>query len=222
MSDGSRSGKLAKRKKTNLVLNGLIAVVVLLIIFVSGKIFFGDSQSTAKDDNTATEAADKSAAPSSSKKAGSGDSEVKSDKNVVESVTADDNDEAVNDEDKEKDKDEKEKLKEEKKKEKDKDKDKTAEDGNWEPVGTVQDEHPSAVYDKNSVDWQEMLKAISSATGVDSSNMTVLWLGNNGGPNSAAGTISANDSGEKYKVEIEWVDGKGWKPVGVEELGGGQ
>jgi hypothetical protein len=67
------------------------------------------------------------------------------------------------------------------------------------------------------VDWQEMLQAISYATGVDQSNMTVWFLGNNG-PNKSVGTISTKDQSEKYRVYIDWVDGQGWKPVKVEVL----
>lgn len=63
-----------------------------------------------------------------------------------------------------------------------------------------------------------MLEAISYATGVSKDNMTVIWLGNNGSPQDAKGTIRTKDSGVKYQVAITWVDGKGWKPTKVEKL----
>ena len=48
--------------------------------------------------------------------------------------------------------------------------------------------------------------------------VTVIWLGNNGSPQDAKGTIRAKDTGVKYQVAITWVDGKGWKPTKVEQL----
>ncbi|WP_234969333.1 YrrS family protein [Bacillus massilinigeriensis] len=219
MGDDSRAGKLARRRKTNIVLNSLIAIVVLLIIFVSGKIFFGDSQSPAKEGNSSTQVNGNVSAPASSKDSGSGDGSNpnKSDEN---NVAADDEDSASKDE-KEKDKTEEDKKdKEEKKKDREKEKDKKdkEKEGDWKPIGTVQKEHPTAIYDSSSVDWQEMLKAISYATGIDENNFKVQWLGNNGGPNSAVGTIKTLDTGEIYRVSIEWVDKKGWKPVKVEKM----
>ena len=86
----------------------------------------------------------------------------------------------------------------------------------WEPVGTTQTgDHPSGVY--GGVDWDEMVQSITYATGIDQSNMTILFLGNNG-TNKSVGTIKQKDTGQEYRVYIEWVDGEGWKPTSVEEL----
>lgn len=96
--------------------------------------------------------------------------------------------------------------------------DKTYENDNWEPVGTEQSGSHTATYDANSKDWKEMIKAMSYATGISEDQMTVIWLGNNGGPQDAKGTIRDKSTGERYRVEITWVDEKGWKPVKVEKL----
>ena len=61
-------------------------------------------------------------------------------------------------------------------------------------------------------------EVVPYATGISEDQMTVLWLGNNGGPQDAKGTIRDKSTGERYRVEITWVDGKGWKPVKVEKL----
>lgn len=96
--------------------------------------------------------------------------------------------------------------------------DKTYENDDWEPVGTEQSGSHTATYDSSSKDWKEMIKAMSYATGISEDQMTVLWLGNNGGPQDAKGTIRDKSTGERYRVEITWVDEKGWKPVKVEKL----
>ena len=90
----------------------------------------------------------------------------------------------------------------------------------WQPVGTSQtggDHTP--VYDQSSVDWQEMLNAISYATGLEKSNMTVYWLGRDRSTtNGSFGTVASKDNQQKYNVYLQWVDGQGWKPTKVEEL----
>jgi len=62
-----------------------------------------------------------------------------------------------------------------------------------------------------------MVQAISYATGIDESNMTIHFLGNNG-ESKSVGTVQAKDTKQKYRVYIEWVDEKGWRPTLVEEL----
>ncbi|WP_053364171.1 YrrS family protein [Bacillus sp. FJAT-27251] len=220
--EGSRAGKLTKRRKTNLILNSLIAIVLLLIIFVSVNIFFGDSQSGEQAENTAP-AQEETETGGNGQQSGSGESDAAGSN---EDDAADENGNSSGEEENE-----------------EQNEDQNAEEGNdeegkpvvteggsspdvkqtivdpsWEPVGTSQSGEHAAVYDKNHVDWQEMLEAISYATGIDQGNMTVWFLGNNGGPNSAAGTVSEKGANQKYRVAIEWVDNEGWKPVKVEEL----
>lgn len=210
-NEASRAQKLAKRRKTNFILNSLITVVLLLIVFVTVKIFFGDSQSETEKANTAVvvnqEVADKDANVDSGNEEGPTNEEVdetsegesepdteldaedtaQSDLIITEGGSSPD-------------------VKQ------------TIIDPNWRPVGTSQTGDHVAVYDKTSVDWQEMLKALSLGSGIDVDNMTVWRLENNGDPQSAVGTITEKGGSVKYRVAIEWVDGEGWKPVKLEEL----
>ncbi|MBY0096286.1 YrrS family protein [Mesobacillus maritimus] len=209
--EASRARKLAKRRKTNLILNSLITIVLLLIVFVTVKIFFGDGQSEAEksdsvvvDKQLANEKAD-------------GDSGNEDEEEEVEEEKQDASD--LEEESESAD----EELEEESEPTiteggSSPDVKQTIVNPDWKPVGTTQTGEHQAVYDESSVDWQEMLKAISYATGIDGGNMTVWFLGNNGGPQSAQGTVSDKAGGPKYRVAIDWVDGEGWKPVKVEEL----
>ncbi len=88
-------------------------------------------------------------------------------------------------------------------------------EGNWEPIGTVQEEPFTAVYDSSHVNWDEMTEALKYATEIDG-DMTIWYLGNGGDAQSAVGTVSGDD-GQKYEVRIEWVENRGWKPIYVEE-----
>ncbi|MFP7297541.1 YrrS family protein [Neobacillus niacini] len=210
---GSRSGYRAKRKKTNIILNSLIAIVLALILFVAYNIFL------AGDDKAAPEKADtKTTANQTSEK---------------EDKDTDKNDAAK---DTEKDSDTQENTDEESEEasvpEQEDDSQavitegdgttnviRTIENPAWKPVGTVQTGEHAPVYDSSHVDWQEMLKAISYATGLDESNMTVYWLGRDKTTGTGSfSTVASKDKQQKYNVYIDWVDGEGWKPTKVEEL----
>ncbi len=88
----------------------------------------------------------------------------------------------------------------------------------WKPVGTEQSGEHTTSFEKGSVDWNEMSKAIASGAGIDEGSMKLWWLQNGGSPTTAIGTVSEGDNPKTFRVYIEWVDGSGWKPVKVEEL----
>ncbi|MGN7177344.1 YrrS family protein [Cytobacillus sp. SAFR-174] len=207
----SRFGKREKRKKTNIILNSLIALVIILIIVVSAKIFFGgnnNDQALPAEEQTASESKQ--------------NEKNKEDKGNDIEQNKDKDEEKADNESEEEEKEPEENAEEDKEQVVTEggsgpDVEKTIENPAWKPVGTSQTGEHTAVYDQNHADWQEMLSAISYATGVDQGNMTVWFLGNNG-PNSSVGTISTKDQSEKYRVYIDWVDGEGWKPSRVEVL----
>lgn len=88
----------------------------------------------------------------------------------------------------------------------------------WAPVGTSQQGEHVSLYDGNSVDWQEKLKALTYTTGLPENEMIVWKLKNGGSPQSAIGIVSSKDKAEKYRVYLEWVDDKGWQPVKMDIL----
>ena len=84
------------------------------------------------------------------------------------------------------------------------------------PAQTGQQQHNTS-YDSSSQDWQEMLQTISSATGIDQSNMTVWFLGSDKSiPGGSVGTVSAKTKGsQKYRVNLQW-NGSGYTATKVE------
>lgn len=212
----SRSNYRAKRKKTNIILNSLIVIVLLLIIFVAYSIFAsgGDKAATKKDpakleqttpsknsgntdkpkDEQTSEGTDKSGDDGQNDDSAGNDPETEpsSGEDSQPVITEGSGDSNVL---------------------------KTIENPAWKPVGTLQTGPHTAVYDGTSTDWQEMLNAISYATGLEQSNMIVHFLGRDKTQeNASVGTVYSRDKAEIYKVYIRWVDGAGWQPTKVEEL----
>ncbi len=231
--NSSRSDIQSKKRKQNIFLNSSIAVVFVLIAGVSAFIFFGDNE------NQAAETEEKTIAEQVQENAGVQD-ENNNDSNelTASEIDADENEEsnesasAVADEEKEeaaakKEKEAAEKKEQEaKKKEQEKKEDADTnddqarpEDGEFKPIGTEQTGEHVSSYETGSVDWNEKLKAAAYATGLDVNTMTLWWMGNDGGPqNAKAEVASPGAGGPEYRVHMEWVDKKGWKPVKVVEL----
>lgn len=207
----SRFNQRSKRRKTNLILNGLIGIVLVLIIVVSGIIFMGnddkatiekeqeqgveassevnEGESTGqetKKSNTVTDEEESSTDASASSEESS--KETSSSDNEGAIVTEGGADSNVV---------------------------RTIVNPNWEPIGTVQTGEHTNVYE--GVDWDEMVAAIGYATGLSTDNMTIKFLGNDG-HNKSKGTVFSKDKTQIYRVSIEWIDGEGWKPTLVEEL----
>jgi cytoskeletal protein RodZ len=209
----SRSGNRAKRKKTNLVLNSLIIIVLLLIIFVAYNIFAsGNDNATPKKESPKTEQKE---TKHDDTQAGKKENNKKEDESSSEAVQEDEqqSEEAAATEQP----DESQAVVTEGGSSSNVLK--TIENPSWKPVGTTQSGEHTSVYDTNSVDWQEMLQAISYATGLDGSNMTVYWLGRDKSTqNGSFATVASKDKQQKYNVYLQWVDGEGWMPTRVEEL----
>ncbi|MCY7471754.1 YrrS family protein [Bacillus safensis] len=220
MSRNSRFEHRDKRRKANMVLNILIGIVVVLILVVASSLLIFNKP---KDPDVAD--APSKTAPATSENKQNSQEDVKDpkkdtsdDSDAKKDDSSDQDDETKKTDDEEKPN--KDALKDAKETDggKTSDVDKTYENDDWEPVGTEQSGSHTATYDSSSKDWKEMIKAMSYATGISEDQMTVLWLGNNGGIQDAKGTIRDKSTGERYRVEITWVDEKGWKPVKVEKL----
>ncbi|OTW85596.1 FMN-dependent NADH-azoreductase [Bacillus thuringiensis serovar cameroun] len=85
----------------------------------------------------------------------------------------------------------------------------------WKPIGTKQGAKPEMKFKEGTVDWNEMKEAISYAVDVPEGQLIFEFIGNNGN-NKAYGNIRDKQSNKKYKVDIDWVENQGWKPVSVQ------
>ncbi|WP_002150799.1 YrrS family protein [Bacillus cereus] len=85
----------------------------------------------------------------------------------------------------------------------------------WKPIGTDQGAKPAMKFKEGTVDWNEMKKAISYAVDVPEGQLIFDFIGNNG-ENKAYGNVRDKQSNKKYKVDIDWVENQGWKPVSVQ------
>lgn len=210
---GSRSTYRAKRKKTNIILNSLIVIVLALIFFVAYTIFLsGDDKAAPKKEDTKTTANQASEKEDKDTEKNDAAQETEAENDTEEKSTPDSEETSAPAQE-----DESQAVITEG--------DgttnvlRTIENPAWKPVGTAQTGEHTPVYDETHVDWQEMLKAVSYATGLEESNMTLHWLGRNKTTGIGSFSIvSSKDNQQKYNVYLEWVDGGGWKPTKVEEL----
>ncbi|MEH7333978.1 DUF1510 family protein [Neobacillus drentensis] len=212
LNQNSRFGNRTKRKKTNLVLNSLIIIVLLLIIFVAYNIFASgdDNAAEPKKETQNTEQKHKEV---KEKKANVSKEEDDTSSKNADTESEDQSEEAATAEQP----DDSQAVVTEGGSSSDVSQ--SVENPSWKPVGTAQSGEHTPVYDQNSADWQEMLAAMSYATGIDKSNMTVYWLGRDKSTqNASVGTIESKDTKQKYRVYIKWVEGQGWMPTKVEQL----
>lgn len=236
--NNSRTKLQSKKRKENILLNGSIAVVLLLIAGVSAFIFLGSNENQAAEPEEEKSIAEQ-VQENASKNDESENEDPENNELSVTEIDAEDEEQENNDTNRESDEDnndsetEKEKKEEakkkeeaEKKKREKEERDTAAEgetaspdDGEWKPVGTEQTGQHTSSYVEGSVDWNEKLKAAAYATGLDMNTMTVWWVGNDGGPQNSVVKVSSPDApAAQYSVHLEWVDKKGWKPVKVDEL----
>lgn len=191
----SRFAKRSKQRKVNRVLNTFIAIVFALILFFGWKWLFANDRSV-KETNASPQPAPvevETNEPSNDEQPSETETETNEQQpndNVQETVVEDPNSNVIRE----------------------------IVNPSWQPIGTTQSEPHVTQYDKNSVDWKEMLDTISYATGISSSDLIVWFIGNGGSPNHAVATVSKKDKTEHYKVFIEWVTDEGWKPTKVQQL----
>jgi cytoskeletal protein RodZ len=228
---GSRFNQRDQKRKVNKIYNIAITIVSILIVIVAVTIFLSDDGTETKKATTEPkQIADTDSGKVADKPAG------KKEETDSEKEDAVGDSEATTEEDAEEDskateEDSEEKAEDGADPEKAGDADlvevEGSGDGNvaatyksegWKPVGTEQSGEHTTSFDKGSVDWNEMSKAIASGAGIDEGSMKLWWLQNGGSSNTAIGTVSEGDNPKTFRVYIEWVDGSGWKPVKVEEL----
>lgn len=195
-NDRSRSSLRAKRRKTNIILNTLIAIVIILILIVGGSIFFGGTD------------------PNQEQLDHSAKSEAKNGAEVSKPEPAKESNEEAAKEEKE------EETEEVIEKESDEPNvEKVIVDPAWGPIGTEQESGHQSSYSMGTVDWNEKLQAAAYAVDIPVDNMTAWWVTGGDDPNNQAVlTVSAKGSDDTYRVYIEWVDGEGWKPTEVKKL----
>ncbi|GIN71015.1 hypothetical protein J14TS2_14900 [Bacillus sp. J14TS2] len=200
----SRYEQRAKRRKTNIVLNTLIAIVVILILIVGGNIFLTDSK---------TEKEMKEAAKTEAQTKENQQSDDKQDKT----------DKAGEEEDADEEKETDENAEDEEVIEEDSDEanvDKVINDPSWKPVGTEQSGDHQYSSEMGSTDWNEKEKAAAYAIGISPDSMTNWWTrkGDDTGSQAVMTVSESSKPNEAYRVYLEWVDGEGWKPTEVKKL----
>ena len=225
----SRLKKKKEKNRSNSILNIMIGLVFALILIIGVSMLFsgGDNQAKQPEEvaiSTGTE--EQTSGSENGESASAGDEDEDAEAKAEEKAAKKAEEEAKAKEEAEK------KAKEEKEKEGSVTKggtitredssdpivEETVINTSWEPVGTKQKGDHVSVYQKDSVDWNEKVKAVSYATGLEANNMYVMMIKNGGGPQKSIATVQSKDESEKYRVHMEWVNGEGWKPVKMDVL----
>ncbi|MFJ7363489.1 YrrS family protein [Peribacillus frigoritolerans] len=228
---GSRFNQRDQKRKVNKIYNIAITIVSILIVIVAVSIFLSDDDTETKKATTEPKQVAETEKGKVVDKPSGKEEETDSEKEDAVGDSEATEEDAEKEDSKATEEDAEEKA------EDDADPEKTGDaelvevegsgDGNvastytsesWKPVGTEQSGEHTTSFEKGSVDWNEMSKAIASGAGIDEGNMKLWWLQNGGSPTTAIGTVSEGDDPKTFRVYIEWVDGSGWKPVKVEEL----
>ncbi|MED3035489.1 YrrS family protein [Bacillus tropicus] len=216
MAGGSRFQQKQQKRRQNGVLNIAIAIVLILVAIVAYQLFVPDTKEQASSSDK--KVAQQTTKENKSEKA-KGKEETK--KNEQEKAEA-----KKEEEEKLKAEEEQKKAEEEAKANEKVPAEKTqpkATDAytksSWKPVGTEQGATPDGKFQKGTANWNEMIKAISTAVEVPENQLVLHWVGRDKtGKSKAYGDVQDKQSGKRYYVNIDWVDNEGWKPVLVQTL----
>ncbi|MBD8587866.1 YrrS family protein [Peribacillus castrilensis] len=228
---GSRFNQRDQKRKVNKIYNIAITIVSILIVIVAVSIFLSDDGTDSKKATTEPKQVAETEKGKVVDKPSGKEEETDSEKEDAVGDSEATEEDAEKEDSKATEEDAEEKAEDDADPEKAGDAElvevEGSGDGNvastytsesWKPVGTEQSGEHTTSFEKGSVDWNEMSKAIASGAGIDEGNMKLWWLQNGGSPTTAIGTVSEGDNPKTFRVYIEWVDGSGWKPVKVEEL----
>ncbi|MFC4557906.1 DUF1510 family protein [Virgibacillus kekensis] len=218
-----------RRSKKNIILNSLIILVFALILIVGANLIFGGND-TAKDGET-NDASDSDPNKEEMKitedENNEQQSEAKGSKqeessNQDEDESSEQNEDAIDqlevEEGDDTERDENSSTAQENQDDNQSQQDDSGpnESQIGKPIGTSQTGEHTSSYERGTVDWNEKVKAIKMATGLDDS-MTLWRLENGGGPHKSVGKVSPDGVQDwMYVVNLQWVDQKGWKVTSVE------
>lgn len=213
MAGGTRFQNKQQRRRQNGILNIAIGIVLLAVVIVAYQLFFtsDNTEQVASSDKKVTQQTEK---------------EKEAAKKKEKEDAAKKKEEAKAAEQKKKEEEAKKKAEEEAKaKENEKvSAEKTIPQAKeaytkpaWKPVGTEQGQSPAMTFQKGSVDWNEMNKAIAYAIDIPVEQLAIQRIGNNG-KQKAYGRVTDKQTGNKYNVNIDWVENEGWKPTLVQTL----
>lgn len=226
----SRVNRKKMRSRSNQLLNIMIGLVVLLIIIVGASIIVGNNDDEAKESTAGQEEVEDE---------GSAEDELQSDESDAGVTDEEEDSSGTDTNDKGQDGGQSSDSGEEPAESVSNDE--TAADGEesgtvtvvpdnddiiletvtnpaWTPIGTSQTGEHVSEYDAESVDYNEKKKAIAYATGFSEDELYYKRVKNGGGPQKSVGIVTTKDGSKIFRVHIDWIDGKGWKPVKMDVL----
>ncbi|MFQ3542687.1 YrrS family protein [Halobacillus rhizosphaerae] len=226
----SRTDRFENRRKWKRIMAVLTGLAALVVVVFLSLVFFGgdDSAGSAEPSSQSSQSADQK---SDSDSSSTDSSDSNGEKNNASDNTDENNnssEDSQSDESKNSDGDQKDKSQKDKNSGDDLTVEEDSSDSNvervikkdWKPVATKQKisgDHSVNWSNDDSQDWQELLQAVSEATGIPANSMITWWVDGNG-PQKVVATVSDDAEKQTYRVHVEWVEGKGYKPTMLEAL----
>lgn len=221
---GSRTEKLAKRRKNSRAIYLLLGVFLILLIIWIWMLATSDKKDNSDNDLNQNKVEDKQN-KNDENKSNANEDKKDQEKDDQESDSTDD-EEDKNESKPEDDKENEDKLEEG-----------TDEDGNnliendpedelviktydndWEIIATEQEEPHSINFSKDTQDRNEIERAVMQATGLTEEDKMVVWWLENAGEEKIKATVSDREENEISRVHLQWVESKGWQVLKVEVL----
>ncbi|SES18382.1 YrrS family protein [Salisediminibacterium halotolerans] len=228
--------EVRKKKRINTFLNISIGIVAVIIVFISGTLFFGlggndeaapnnnNDNDTAEENNEGAGGINENTNISDDETEQNNDADNELDGNLGDTVNDANNNNENNGNESNNNNQNNDSNDENESNENNSNNEESgpADEDEWGPIGTAQEEPFELTQEKFSrdhVNWEEMERALEYATGISQSEMTVWRIENAGGENTVVGTVSDDENtSTPYQVELSWVEGEGWEPASMEQL----
>lgn len=189
------------KKKSDKLLNGLIAIVSVLILIVGYNVLtYEGSSKNDKEEAKVAQKAEKTAEQKAADDKAKQEAEKKADlkKDITERSTvrkvevADENVEMA------------------------------IVDDAWQPLKTAQTEaigedHISQ-YDGASLDWTEKVTELATVSNIPEEEMRIIRVKNGGSNQKTIGVVTSADGLKMYRIYLEWVPNKGWTATQLDVL----
>lgn len=185
-----REQRTLKQKKLDRLLNGLIAIVVILIL-INLYIIFSDEDGKEFAQEQTTENNMKKPIENNSNLAKEEKQSDLETEDVGQVITTPSNDPLVEE---------------------------LIIDASWQATPTKQQGEHVSSYKVGDIDYEEKIETFLNAVQLTKQE-TIIWsVRNNGSADTSKAVLSTSDKTKIYRVSIEWIADEGWKPVKVERL----
>ncbi|MGR9049281.1 YrrS family protein [Halobacillus faecis] len=220
----SRSGRYEKKRRGTKMLTWLVgAGSVFMVLLVGLMVFGGEDQKGQAQDTASQEVTKEEEGPKEDSQAEAGETSDKNDKEEIDKQEEDTEEKSDKQQVSIEEFEELKPIEDEKGLKIEKSDDPNVErviTKDWPVIPTEMEtngEH-RITYQSGSQDYKELQEAIRSAVGLSEDNIIYWDVSNRGHHQKAKATVSDKNKTGYLRVQIDWIEGQGYKPVKLEIL----